>query len=316
MLVPGDLVLLEAGDGVRADIRVILGNVNPVKVLHDSSLKFSTRDSSEKVLEVGGEIDALQLLLLSKRSRIGQAEYEAVKLGVIRAVQTLACDTRVAYYRVLAAEQRLAMQQSIRQAAEAADDMAGRLREAGNIRLLDKLNRQALYAQALLDVSAAEFGVIEAREDLNVLMGLSGSQAKWQTSGYLPRPPEDTFVSASIETNAIQNSFQLAITRERIRAAAERLNIASVESVIPAMHLGVDAEREPDGLWFVGPMISFEPKLLPETTVLVQVGSAKVIEFVADNPGDWLFHCHMTHHTMNQMGHDFPNMVGPPFLSS
>jgi hypothetical protein len=42
----------------------------------------------------------------------------------------------------------------------------------------------------------------------------------------------------------------------------------------------------------------------------VQVGSAKVIEFVADNPGDWLFHCHMTHHTMTQMGHDFPNMVG------
>jgi hypothetical protein len=51
-------------------------------------------------------------------------------------------------------------------------------------------------------------------------------------------------------------------------------------------------------------------KLLPETTVLVQVGSAKVIEFEADNPGDWLFHCHMTHHTMNQMGHDLPNMVG------
>jgi hypothetical protein len=51
-------------------------------------------------------------------------------------------------------------------------------------------------------------------------------------------------------------------------------------------------------------------KLLPETTVLVQVGSAKVIEFVADNPGDWLFHCHMTHHTMTQMGHDIPNMVG------
>jgi FtsP/CotA-like multicopper oxidase with cupredoxin domain len=50
--------------------------------------------------------------------------------------------------------------------------------------------------------------------------------------------------------------------------------------------------------------------LLPETTVLVQVGSAKVVEFLADNPGDWLFHCHMTHHTMNQMGHDFPNMVG------
>lgn len=50
--------------------------------------------------------------------------------------------------------------------------------------------------------------------------------------------------------------------------------------------------------------------LMPETTVLVPVGAAKVIEFLANNPGDWIFHCHMTHHTMNQMGHDFPNMVG------
>lgn len=48
----------------------------------------------------------------------------------------------------------------------------------------------------------------------------------------------------------------------------------------------------------------------PETTVLVPVGSTRTIELLADNPGDWLFHCHMTHHTMNQMGHDFPNMVG------
>jgi len=51
-------------------------------------------------------------------------------------------------------------------------------------------------------------------------------------------------------------------------------------------------------------------KLLPETTVLVPVGSARVVELVADNPGDWLMHCHMTHHMMNQMGHKFPNMIG------
>lgn len=50
--------------------------------------------------------------------------------------------------------------------------------------------------------------------------------------------------------------------------------------------------------------------LLPETTVLVPTGAVKVIEFLANNPGDWIFHCHMTHHTMNQMGHEFPNMLG------
>lgn len=48
----------------------------------------------------------------------------------------------------------------------------------------------------------------------------------------------------------------------------------------------------------------------PMTTVLVPVGTTKTIEFIADNPGDWALHCHMTHHVMNQMGHGLPNMIG------
>ena len=47
-----------------------------------------------------------------------------------------------------------------------------------------------------------------------------------------------------------------------------------------------------------------------ETTALVQTGSTKTIDFVADAPGDWALHCHMTHHIMNQMGHEIPNMIG------
>ncbi len=48
----------------------------------------------------------------------------------------------------------------------------------------------------------------------------------------------------------------------------------------------------------------------PETTALVAVGQTRNVELITDSPGDWGFHCHMTHHVMNQMGHEFPNMVG------
>ena len=48
----------------------------------------------------------------------------------------------------------------------------------------------------------------------------------------------------------------------------------------------------------------------PETTVLVPVGSTRVIEFVPEEPGDWAMHCHMTHHVMTQMGHGLPPLVG------
>jgi FtsP/CotA-like multicopper oxidase with cupredoxin domain len=47
-----------------------------------------------------------------------------------------------------------------------------------------------------------------------------------------------------------------------------------------------------------------------ETTVLVPTGTTRDIEFIADAPGDWALHCHMTHHVMNQMGHGTTNMLG------
>ena len=48
----------------------------------------------------------------------------------------------------------------------------------------------------------------------------------------------------------------------------------------------------------------------PEVTTDIAVGQMRAIEFVADNPGDWAFHCHKSHHTMNAMGHDVPTMIG------
>ncbi len=46
------------------------------------------------------------------------------------------------------------------------------------------------------------------------------------------------------------------------------------------------------------------------STIDVGVGNTTDIEFVADEPGDWALHCHKTHHTMNGMEHDIPNMLG------
>ncbi|MCK9530613.1 MAG: copper oxidase [Gammaproteobacteria bacterium] len=48
----------------------------------------------------------------------------------------------------------------------------------------------------------------------------------------------------------------------------------------------------------------------PETTVDLPIGALRAIEFDADAEGDWAFHCHKSHHTMNAMGHAVPTMVG------
>ena len=61
---------------------------------------------------------------------------------------------------------------------------------------------------------------------------------------------------------------------------------------------GSDGGRWPRSLW------------RPEVTEIIGVGQTRDIEFIADNPGDWALHCHMSHHTMNAMGHGIANAVG------
>ena len=46
-----------------------------------------------------------------------------------------------------------------------------------------------------------------------------------------------------------------------------------------------------------------------EVTEIVGVGQMRDIEFIAAR-GDWALHCHMSHHTMNAMGHGIPNTTG------
>lgn len=45
-------------------------------------------------------------------------------------------------------------------------------------------------------------------------------------------------------------------------------------------------------------------------TVTVAPGETRDIELIANNPGDWALHCHKSHHVMNQMQHDLPNLMG------
>jgi len=47
-----------------------------------------------------------------------------------------------------------------------------------------------------------------------------------------------------------------------------------------------------------------------EVTTDVAVGQMRQVELLADEEGDWAFHCHKSHHTMNAMGHQVPTLIG------
>jgi FtsP/CotA-like multicopper oxidase with cupredoxin domain len=88
---------------------------------------------------------------------------------------------------------------------------------------------------------------------------------------------------------------------DRVRVRLANLNMTSHPIHIHGVRVWVvetDGGQIPRTAWW------------PETTVNVVPGSTRAFEFVADAPGDWAFHCHKPHHTMNAMGHDIPNIIG------
>jgi len=58
---------------------------------------------------------------------------------------------------------------------------------------------------------------------------------------------------------------------------------------------GTEGGRIPETAW------------IPGNNVIVGVAQSRDVEFIANNPGDWVMHCHMFHHMMNHM----TSQVGP-----
>lgn len=92
----------------------------------------------------------------------------------------------------------------------------------------------------------------------------------------------------------------VARTGERVRVRIGNLSMWNHPMHMHGVQFvvtGSDGGRWPRALW------------RPESTEIVGVGQTRDLEFVAV-PGDWAFHCHMSHHTMNAMGHEVPNTLG------
>jgi FtsP/CotA-like multicopper oxidase with cupredoxin domain len=92
----------------------------------------------------------------------------------------------------------------------------------------------------------------------------------------------------------------VARTGERVRIRMGNLSMWNHPMHLHGVQFhvtGGDGGRWPRSVW------------RSEVTELVAVGQTRDIEFIAV-PGDWAFHCHMSHHTMGPMGHKVPNTLG------
>jgi hypothetical protein len=153
------------------------------------------------------------------------------------------------------------------------------------------------------------------------MMGMLGAFIMHPKTPYAPRVDKDFVVMlqeyAVLPNNSVPNSMNMEFnwlvfngkagpaTTPLITRLGDRVRIRFVNLGMDhhPIHLhghtfyitGTEGGRVPEAAW------------IPGNTVLVGVAQSRDFEFVANNPGDWMLHCHLPHHMMNQMSSN----VGP-----
>lgn len=221
----------------------------------DAEVQFPQHSSEEPPQwHLGVGFDLTRAILIPQRSGVAKAELQATRYRVAGAVLDLGYRVRLAFQQVQSAQQLLELQNTALHALTASYDAARALHEAGNAATLDVVTEQAAYEQARNAVAEAEVDLQDARERLNVLLGVFGQGTAWQIADPLPDPPEQKRDEDGLESRAIETSLELAEARARLTAQARRIGFTETAGWMPDLNLGVHAER--DGkIWEVGPAL-------------------------------------------------------------
>jgi cobalt-zinc-cadmium efflux system outer membrane protein len=209
-------------------------------------------------LELGLAQPFLDLFFRPLRERAAEHDLAAAQAWITAELVDLVFAVRRALVALRAAERTTDLHREALQAASAAHELAVALHAVGNFTDQELARERLGETRARLDLSAAELAAAEAREAVQVLLGLWGEQTQWRSGGTLGDDALAGLDLAHVETRAIERSLALAAHRAGIQAFAQRAGLTSWQRWFPDGALGLSAVREPGGDWGLGPHLAFE----------------------------------------------------------
>jgi outer membrane protein TolC len=252
-------IALATNRGLQAEydkLGIAAADIADATVLHPLEVEVKAKFAGGELHEL--EIDAIQdvlgLLQMPQRRSAAHADLEAARARAVRATVALVARVELAYLDVVAAQQHRELQQTALDAAAASAEIAERQHAAGNIPMLALARERDQREQAQIELGRAEVEVGVARAAFDEALGLGGD-VKWTIAGRLADLPAAAPALGTLEADAVATNLDIAALRSDATAAEDRRGIARVRSVLPALGVGVAADRQ-DGDWAVGPAVS------------------------------------------------------------
>jgi len=174
-----------------------------------------------------------------ERRRFEQAQYQAAYDAV-----TLAADTRRTYFDAVAAGQLVRYYAQVKDAADASNELARRMVEAGNLNKLAQMREQAFYADATAQLARAQHQAAADRERLVRLLGVFGEQANVRLPERLPDLPQAPVEPKNAEQTAIDKRLDVLMAKRSAEATARALGLTNSTRFVNVLDVGYQNKSE------------------------------------------------------------------------
>ena len=206
----------------------------------------------------------LDLLTLPARKKIAARNLELAQQRLAHGILSFTEEVQTAFHTLQARQQFAKRLGVIVEINEAAADIAQRQFEAGNINSLELKNQRLAFTQSRLDLAMLDAEARAARERLNRLLGLWGRQTAWQITDDLAALPAEELSLDDIEAVAVTRRLDLAAARGDVAAVAYALRLKRGTRYLPGVNVGMNAERDLDGAWVLGPTLDLQIPLFDQ----------------------------------------------------
>lgn len=182
--------------------------------------------------------DLLGLLTIPSRTQVARQRFEQAQLQAASDAVAAATEARDAFYEAVAAQQLAAYAQQVKDAADASNDLARGMVQAGNLSKLDQMREQAFYADATAELARAQQRAVASRERLVRALGLGDQQASLQLPDRLPDLPKEPQQVNDAEQTALDKRLDVLMARRETEATARQLGLTNATGFVNVLDAG------------------------------------------------------------------------------
>lgn len=183
-------------------------------------------------------VDVLGLLTMPLATDAAQRQLESAQYQAALDAVGVAAEARKAFFGAVAAQDLVNYHEQVKEAADASNELARRMLQAGNFSKLAQMREQSFYADATANLARARHQAVAERERLIRALGLSGDQLVFKLPERLPDLPAVPLEPKDAEQTAIDKRLDVLMAKRRVDATAKSLGLTQTTRFINVLEAG------------------------------------------------------------------------------